>query len=146
MKFNERFLLESNIEAALNSSIRPSLVQTVMNIIDNNQKSPLVQYILKKITNKIEDKQKFKIRKVEQLESYKLDPKVYELLLHEPVASGIGPGEILISLTAGEWSGGNHGDVDVILDGIGKVEIKYLGHFAYSTNVPFGSANGTSEV
>jgi hypothetical protein len=39
----------------------------------------------------------------------------------------------------GHWEGGTGGDFDVLLPEIGKVEIKYLGPFAKSTNVPFGS-------
>jgi len=143
MRFNDYFglsiLVETHIQKKLESNIRPNLVHDVMKILNDNPNSPLVQYIIKRTKNPNSVvPQNFKISQVGTLDSYKLDPDVFNKLI-DVTAGDVGPGEILIALTAGKWIGGTGGDTDVLLDGIGNVEIKYLGPFAHSTNVPFGS-------
>jgi hypothetical protein len=112
-----------------------------MAILAANQHSPLTKFIIGRATNpEAYPPQKFDVRKVGTIEACKLDPVVYDLLLNV-TDNGVGPGEVLISLVAGTWKGGNQGDYDVYLPELGKVEVKYLNPFAHSTNVPLGSSH-----
>jgi hypothetical protein len=142
MRFNDYYklsvLMESNIQNKLEQNLRPQLVTDVMTILNNNPSSPLVKYIVKRAKDpKSVKKQEFLVSNVGTLESYKMDPGVYEKLL-DVKAGDVGPGEVLIALTSGKWVGGTGGDTDVLIDGLGEAEVKYLGPFAHSTNVPFG--------
>lgn len=133
-------LLEStNIQKKLESMLRPNLVKEVMTLLNNNHNSPLTKYIIKRAMNKNVKNEILKIDKVSTLDAYNLDPNLFEQLMQVKVGD-VGPGEVLISLTNGVWKGGTGGDYDVLVDNVGPTEVKYLGPFAYSTNVPMGSA------
>lgn len=145
MKFNEyekiyEALTQEALQAVLQKTLRPELVAQVMAILNANSQSPLVQFILGRAIDPTKNPpQQFVKRQVGTVQAYKLDPNVYKLLM-EVKAGDVGPGEVLIALIGGTWKGGTGGDYDVMLPNVGQVEIKYLGPFAHSTNVPMGSA------
>lgn len=131
----------TKVENALSGKIRPSLYKQVINILNNNTYSKLSKYIIRRIHNPdTVETQKLVPNKVGKLDSYDMDPSIYEQLI-DVKDSDVGPGEILTALTLGEWTGGTNGDSDITVDGLGNIEVKYLSPFAKSTNVPMGSAH-----
>ncbi len=130
----------TKLQRVMNDKLRPKLAEEVMKLLKSYSSSPLSRYIIRRIHNpEMEESQKLKIRKLDDLQIYKKDKILYDAL--KDVKSGdIGPGEILIGITLGEWTGGEGGDYDIVLPDIGKTEVKYLAPFAKSTNVPMGSA------
>lgn len=142
MKFNDYanfgLLFESEVQKKLEVNIRPELAKQTMQVLDTNTGSELVKFIIKRAL-KGTPGQKINIKKVGTLEGYKMDPDVFRQLM-QIQAGDVGPGEVLLSLLIGQWSGGTGGNYDITIDDIGPAEIKYLGPFAHSTNVPMGSA------
>jgi hypothetical protein len=145
MKFNNYAKIYESVSqdalmGILQQTLNPKIVSQVMAILLAHQQSPLTQFILGRVTDPEKNPpQKFDVKKLGTVEAYKLDPVVYNLLLHV-IDNGIGPGEVLIALIGGVWKGGTQADYDVLLPDIGKVEVKYLNPFAHSTNVPLGSS------
>lgn len=139
-KIHQVLTESTKVENTLNEKLRPKLAEEVMKLLNSYSHSPLSRYIIQRIHNPdTTDTQKLEIGKVGNLDSYKKDKTLYDQLLQ--VKSGdIGPGEVLVSLTLGDWAGGTKGDYDVTIPKIGNVEVKFLTPFAKSTNVPMGSA------
>jgi hypothetical protein len=146
MKFNNfakiyESVSQDALQGILQQTLNPNIVSQVMSILLSHQQSKLTQFILGRASDPEKNPpHKFEIKKLSTLEAYKLDPVVYDRLLHV-VDNGIGPGEVLIALVGGTWKGGTQANYDVLLPEIGKVEIKYLKPFAHSTNVPLGSSH-----
>lgn len=133
-------LCENVLQQTLQKTLREDLVNQVLDILQKNPTSPLSQYIIKRIENPKTPVQKFETNKLDTVSAYNLDPIVYEELKNV-TSTDVGPGEVVIALVGGTWTGGHNGNYDVILPKYGKVEIKYLGPIAHSTNVPTGSSN-----
>jgi len=140
-RLNTVLMESTKVEKFFSDNLRPKLTEELMKLLKEYNNSPLAKYIIRRIHNpELNPPQKLEIGKVGNLDSYKMDKIFYDVLLD--VKSGdIGPGEILIGLTLGDWIGGTKGDYDVELKDIGRTEVKYLVPFAKSTNVPMGSAN-----
>lgn len=128
----------TRLKTLLDNNLRPEISQQILQILTRYSNSPLVKYIISRLYNNNESKS-LKIGIVDTLPIYELDPVVFKELYNIEMGD-IGPGEILVSLSFGEWKGGSHNSFDVFIEDIGKIEIKSLGPFAKSTNVPLGSA------
>jgi hypothetical protein len=116
----------------------PQINKKLLEIFKKYNSSPLYE----KIKNKIKlnkEIEKLKIYTISYFESYNLDRMLFSELLNVK-ENGVGPGEILISLLFGKWSGGTNNQYDCLINNLGKCEVKYLGPFVASSHVPFGSA------
>jgi hypothetical protein len=130
----------TKVERALEDTLRPQFVNEVLHILHHNTHSKLVRFIIQRLHNpETTETQQLEINKVSNLDSYKMDPHVYQLLV-DVKAGDVGPGEILLALTVGDWEGGTGGDYDIKIDEIGDIEVKWLSPFQKSSNVPMGSA------
>lgn len=144
MKFTSYSNLVENIENSnlfniLKNSVRKDLLKQLIPIFNEHKDSPLIKFIINRIQKQKLNQQNLKIKAVDVLDSYKLDPIVYEKLLHVK-SSDVGPGEILIGLTVGSIVGTSEQRYDTFIKGLGKIEIKYLKEFTKTANVPTGSA------
>lgn len=119
--------------------LRSETNKEIISIINSNKTSLLVQFIIKRMKNPNMKMQDYKIQKIDRLKAYTFDPETFELFKN--ITSGdIGKGEVIISLLGGKWNGGTENGFDVVIPQLGKVEMKHLGKFERSSNVPLGSA------
>lgn len=135
------FLVESTkVESTLHDNLRPKLAEETLKLLNNYSHSPLARYIIQRIHNPETTKtQELMIDHIDTLDSYIKDKILYDQLMNIK-AGDVGPGEILIGLTVGNWVGGNTGKHDVNLPNIGDTEVKYIGEFERSANVSMGSS------
>ena len=129
----------TNFHSVFGNSIKPEFSNKRIKIFSDQSHSPLVKKIKQRLENPSLNLENYKINTVSQLQSYNLDSTVFDLLLNIK-DNGVGPGEILISLLSGKWIGGTQKGNDVIINGVGPVEVKYLDNFTSSCNVPMGSS------